>query len=133
MSRATALLLVAVLAVAGCASSGSGERGERTDRSVLSEPELEGFSGRTARDVVQRLRPEWLVERPGAAGLGVEQQLVIFLNNSRYGGVASLRDIPADNLARMEFRRSTEQESMTGRRAQVASGTIHIYTRGFIR
>jgi hypothetical protein len=65
---------------AACASSGSGAR---TDRNLITEPELQQVPERmTALEAVQRLRPQWLQGR-GPVSFNAGESVVIYLNRQR--------------------------------------------------
>lgn len=108
------VLLPLVVAVAtACASAGGGS-GERGDLITLTD--LDRASGRSAYDVVQASRPLWLRVR-GQQSLRVadetgvsddpltpqSDQIVVYLDNARLGGVETLRQIPAESVGTIGF------------------------------
>lgn len=122
MSRLAALLVPTLLLVlsGACASTGSGT--VRSSSSVITEEELAPMVAFTVYEAVRRLRPRWLQSRaPG-------QQAVVFLNDTRIGGVEELRLIEAREVVRIRYRSGPDATTRYG--TGYGGGTIEIVSRG---
>jgi hypothetical protein len=117
MFRTTSLAttLAVFLFAAACASTGEPRSGS-SDTSVITEEEVANSHAANAYDLVQSLRPRWLNIR-GQSSLGtttrrgidggnvdvmVEQDIPIYLDGTRIGGVETLRNVSTRELARLE-------------------------------
>lgn len=94
------VLLLALVAAAGCAtaSAGSGEDGEpaRGSSSLIIRAELEPLHQLSAYQAVERLRPRWLRQR-----LGRIPRVVVEGNPGQ--GLDILRSIRATDIRQMRF------------------------------
>jgi len=88
----------------GCAYSPSGvdTAGPSRSRNFIPREEISGAVSGTALDAVRTLRPTWLVKR-GPQSISHEADIWVYLGRARLGGVESLREIAAANVAWMEF------------------------------
>lgn len=125
-------LLVALWAVACAAASQGGQTGGRRSNTITAE-EIASVSASTAYEVVQRLRPQWLVTR-GAAGTrapilegGLSGGIVVYLDGVRRGGVDALREIPAEQVR--ELRWLDAKDATTRYGTDHSSGVIEVYIR----
>jgi hypothetical protein len=105
------LYLAAVMAIAGCASGTSGTSGRSpTGRSssVLTAEEIATLNptGKSAYDLVVRLRPKWLAAR------GIESVLTasdsseyarVFVDGHLVGRLGTLRDIQAYDVGDIQY------------------------------
>lgn len=108
MKRLPIIIAVSALFVmVGCASTGTGPR---MSPNTITAEELQEREWGTAYDVVQSLRPAWF--RGDRAGGGAEA--VVYLDGSRVGGPAFLRQIRANDVVRMEFLRASEASTRYG-------------------
>lgn len=97
------LYLVAIVASVGCATSTSGTSNTSAvsrSGSVLTTAEIAALNveGKTAYDVVARLRPRWLAARGVVSLVGNSdstEYAVVFVDGHLSGRLSSLRDIPA--------------------------------------
>jgi hypothetical protein len=95
-------LFVLLLLFPACAPP-AGDAAERSRRGAITLSEIEGarVSG-SAYDLVQNLRPEWLVLR-GTQSMGGDGGIAIYVNDQRVGyGNGTLRGISAQDVRRME-------------------------------
>lgn len=95
------LALGLVLGVAACAPAG-GEAVERARRGPITLEEIQGarVSG-TAYELVQRLRPEWLVIRGRQAS--PDEGIVVYVNDQRVGRTAfALREVSVQDVRQIE-------------------------------
>ena len=113
-------MFVSLAALAFASAAGAQNPGKKNSDVILRE-ELQGAQGSNAYELVQSLRPQWLrerghetirtqqVERPNGRGrievatTSAEPALLVYINDSRFGDVDSLRDIPATGLGSLEF------------------------------
>ncbi|HEX8361093.1 MAG TPA: hypothetical protein VF613_13355 [Longimicrobium sp.] len=98
------LFIVAlVLVLAGCASSGAG-MSPRHSSTEISEAEVRASNQQNAYDVVQALRPGWLIKQVGTltTGRGPEapsDAISAYVDGQRLGTVDALRSISAMEVA----------------------------------
>ncbi len=105
-SRRNFAVVALCLIATACASSPSGvdTAGPSRSRNFIPQEEISGaVSGTgTALDAVRVLRPIWLVKR-GPQSISYEADIWVYVGTARLGGVESLREIAAANVAWMEF------------------------------
>lgn len=100
------LLLVLVLASGACGpgmASGSGG-GEVTHRSgtVIGREEIAASTASNAYDLIRATHPLWL-EKRGAHSIQGADDIVVYLDRARFGGVASLRQIQLASIMEVRF------------------------------
>jgi hypothetical protein len=115
--RLSALLITAL--VAGCASgSGEGVQTTRRGSSVLTVEELRMTPYDNLYDAVVALRRNWVRERPPARfGSEEGEQVIVFLEDTRLGGVASLRQLRVEDVASVRYLSVSEAAMRFGRQA----------------
>jgi hypothetical protein len=93
---ALSVLLVAAAAVAftGCASTGSGDTVRRS-ANQLTIDEIDSVNAISMFEVIERLRPRWLVAR-AARSFGSETGVLVYQEQTLLGGVEMLRQIKPD-------------------------------------
>lgn len=125
-------MVVAVAAIVGCATGASGTSSSSTgtrSSSVLGAEQITAFGveGRTAYDLVARLRPKWLVVRGvqsiAQASDSTEFALVM-VDDHPVGRIGALRDIQAYQVADMRYYDVGEAGGKFGGRG--ASGVIEV-------
>lgn len=90
--RARALGLLGAVLTAGCATLGGFEEGGRAD--LLTREEILSVQGVSSLyDVVQRLRPRWLIMRAPVRGFGMTTEIVVYENQLYLGNVDALRQL----------------------------------------
>ena len=141
MHRKLAILSMIVVfgGAAGCASGGAGSASSaaKTNPNLITTAEIDSGSFRSAYDVVQRLRPNWFTKaaQAGSQTMGASATsgsqtsggsgLVVYLDNTRMGGVQALRDLTASGIGSLEFMdASTAQARLPGIGSSVISGAI---------
>lgn len=104
MSSRRIFTVAAFVCVAtACASSPSGlETPSTGSRNFLPREEIAGRVSGTALDAVRTLRPAWLIKR-GPQSISQEADIWVYLGRARMGGIDSLREIAAGDVAWMEF------------------------------
>lgn len=68
----------------------------------LTAAEIQSEEWRTAYDIVQALRPQWLRKRGQQSILG-SGDIVVYQDDMRLGGPSQLRDIPATLVVAMRY------------------------------
>jgi hypothetical protein len=115
-------MFVSLAALAFAAAAGAQDPlNTKKNSNVILREELQGAQGSNAYELVQSLRPQWLrerghetvrtqqVERPNGRGrielatTSAEPEIIVYINDSRFGDVDALRDIPATGLGSLEF------------------------------
>ncbi len=115
-------MFVSLAALACAAAAGAQNPGNvKKNSNQIVREELQGTSAANAYELVQALRPQWLrergqetirtqkVDRPGLRGSIVagtamdEPDILVYINDSRFGNVDALRDIPVTGLGSLEF------------------------------
>ena len=125
------LYLVAVAAAIGCASPGgtSGSVGAPAKGTLLTADEIATFGaeGRTAYDMVSRLRPRWLVARGVRSMVGESDSTefaLVAVDGHPIGRIQRLRDIQAYQVAEIRYSDPSESSAKFGERG--ASGVIEV-------
>jgi len=115
-------IFVFAATLACAAAAGAQNHGKVTRNSnQIGREELQSASAANAYDLVQALRPQWLrdrgretirtqqVARPGVQGrievatTADEPDILVYINDSRFGNVDALRDIAVAGLGSLEF------------------------------
>ena len=126
------LYLIALAAVCGCATSAApGTPAAPRMSAFLTAAEMAAAHAdvNTAYDAVARLRPNWLAAH-GAMSSDPEatKYASVFLDGQLYGGISSLRNIPAYYVADMRYYDVTQAGGTFGLRAG-AGGAIEVRTK----
>ena len=122
---ATLFLGVGVL-LAACGTAPTQRAGVRQDQRVLTAEDLEGSGFNDAFSAVQALRPHWLSTR-GTSSINQPQFIKVYLDNNLLGGTESLRTIPVNTIARMEYLDGLEASNRWG--LDHGLGAIMVTTR----
>lgn len=103
LARSYATVTLA-LTVSACASSGNPKTTEAS-RDVVTSIEIDATTANSAYDLINRLRPNWLRSMgPGSIGGGVRtQEIVVYLDDSRLGGLDALRSLSTAGIRSMRF------------------------------
>jgi len=118
--KAFARILAAIVFVCGTlsCSSASGTAANtsatpKVDPDVISKAEIDSQPWRDAYDIVQVLRPSWFSRKSGSATtrrMGVSTSnsaigagLLVYIDNSRMGGVDALRQIRPNSIESLTF------------------------------
>ncbi|MGD8360688.1 MAG: hypothetical protein PVJ04_04600 [Gemmatimonadota bacterium] len=122
-----AILLLGVgFLLGGCGTASTQRAGVRHDQRVLTAEEIEGSGFNDAFSVVQALRPHWLSTR-GTSSINQPQFIKVYLDNNLLGGTESLRTIPVNTIARMEYLDGLEASNRWG--LDHGLGAIMVTTR----
>jgi hypothetical protein len=113
------LVAATILLVARCSASSpraasapaaeqSRERRTTSDPSRLTCAEIQAVGGSlSALDLVERLRPAWLVKR-GQVSIYFEPDIGLVIDRQRLNSVQQLRNMPTAGIRRMERLRSEQ-------------------------
>ena len=99
-----AILLSWLLA---CAST-KGTNSPGQSPNALTAAEISASTARNAFEAVDLLRPQWLRTRGGS------YLPVVYLDNTKYGEIDALRNIPAANVAEMQYMSSSDATTRFG-------------------
>jgi hypothetical protein len=111
--------------LAACASM---KQIDETDRNVITSAQIQSANAETAYDVIVKYRANFLTSRgPNSVLLKQPKEPTVYLDNVEYGTIASLRNIPASNLAEIRFIEGWD--AMTRYGSDHVAGVIQIYTR----
>jgi hypothetical protein len=107
--------------LAGCAAGRAAEDGPLPERqrNQITAEELDRVQFTNAHDLVETLRPTWLVDRGGP--------LMVYVDEVRMGGRESLRQIPAANVAEVRYLTPIQASARFGRGHE--GGAILVTTR----
>jgi hypothetical protein len=122
------LLTVLVALIPGCVTTaGSPAGGGDRDRITRAEIEASGLSN--AHEIVERLRPRWL-RPPPSRSLNMSTRIAVYTDNSRLGGLESLRSISVNSIAAMRYLDgSTASAQLPGIGSEHVAGAIVITLR----
>jgi hypothetical protein len=130
------LYLVALAAIIGCApASGTSDTARippaPRKANFLAADEIVAAHAdvMTAHDALARLRPNWLATH-GVATFDpqVSEFAIVFVDGQHYGGLTSLRNIPAQQVAYFRYYDATEAGATFGLRGGTA-GVIEVKTK----
>lgn len=79
------------------------------NKTVLLLDEIRASGSATAYDIVEPLRPVWLVKR-GAQSFFVDKNVIVYLDAARMSDRTALRDIPRDGRGVDAFPRREGRE-----------------------
>lgn len=121
------LLPLLVIGVGACsAGNGTATSGERSGRQVLLGEDIRNTTFRNALDAVQSLRPRWLATR-GRSSFQVQPMVQVYVDGSRRGGPAMLREILAENIESIRYIDGLSASSRWG--LDHGEGVIYVTTR----
>jgi outer membrane cobalamin receptor len=110
------------------ASCASMKKQDSSDRNVITAEEIEAANANTAYDVIVKLHANFLHSRgPNSIVLKEKKEPTVYLDQVEYGPIASLRSIPASNIAEIRF--INGWDAMTKYGSDHVAGVIQIYTR----
>jgi hypothetical protein len=126
MSTPRLALLLTILLAAGCA------RGTPLStpgtRNVITAEQIAETSATDAYEAVQRLRPEFLRGRGPTSVRDPNPTLpVVFLDNTRLGGLQQLRNIPVQIIETIEYLSASDATTRWG--TGYTGGAIEVRTR----
>jgi hypothetical protein len=121
-------LLVGLLA-AGCASSGPGGNTSRQRQDLLTREEIMGAGAGNLYEVIERLRPRWLMARGEQRSIGLGTGILVYQGEALLGDVEMLRDLAPQSAFSIRYLDGvTASTSLPGARSQHVAGAIMITT-----
>jgi len=122
------LILVLMLGVGACASGKPpGAARQSRDLTVLTGEELLSQAGSNLYDQIRRVRPNWLRTRGVTSLTQGGDEIVVYRDGVRQGGLSILRDFPVESVEIVRFLSGPEAASRFGLDHQ--SGAILVTTR----
>ena len=101
----------------------------RSNGDVISADEIRGGQFRDVYNAVERLRPRFLRSRGATSARDVDGNLpIVFVDEQRLGGVASMRGLPVDNVREIRFIAPGDATTRWG--TGYTAGVIMVVTRG---
>lgn len=123
--------VVLVLAVTAClcaCASGTGDGGARPQANLITAEEMAEANVNYAYEAVERLRPNWLVWRPGRSSTDPKPLVpVVFLDDTFLGDIDELRLIVASEI--LEIRFLDDREAVYRYGTTYNSGIIQVIRR----
>lgn len=121
-------LVFIVVGGTGCAAlQGGSSRSEGDTQNQLVFSELDAsLSGKTAYEVVEEYRPQWLQGR-GRTSIKNPEEVNVYLEGTEYGPVDSLKEFGAENVESVEYLSSGEAQFRFG--PGNPQGAIVVYLR----
>jgi hypothetical protein len=113
------VLLSLMVGIASCASHAgtetpAGESAPVRRGNVISEPEIEQTNAGTVLELIQRLRPSFLIERGSASMTQRDPGIVVYVDGTMFGDVSSLGRMQARDVKRIEYLSATEATQRFG-------------------
>jgi len=100
-ARSTLYLLLAYLTSA-CSVRAPSDRPVRSDHNLLTQEQLHEYHFSTAYDAVAALRSHWLETR-GTDSFNRPSQVLVYLDDTRLGGVETLRALALVNVLYIRY------------------------------
>jgi len=133
-SRRFPALAMIALAV-GCASGGVPTTGKNQNQNVITSEEIARTSASNAYELIQHLRPNYLRTRGAVHGAPSSDgtnhleavDLVVYLNESRFGGSDQLRQITLSDIREIRYYSASEATTKWG--TGHSAGAIQVLTR----
>lgn len=104
-NAARSLLLAFVLVSTACAPAIDpqyADSGSRANSTVILREDIAASSATNAYDLIRGLHPFWLQKR-GAHSVQGADDIVVYIDNARFGGVASLRQIQLMSIMEVRY------------------------------
>jgi hypothetical protein len=102
--RTASLGLTVALTLSACVRTGY-DPIPSFDRSVISQDEISDARANTGLDLVQKLRPTFLSPPGYTSIMGMAAAPTVYVNGLRFGSVATLQEIPANQIAEIRMYR----------------------------
>lgn len=119
------LVVLLILGLGACVSSGESTSGD--DPTVITQEEIEEVGGVSdAYNLVQRLHPQWLQKR-GRNSVRNPGDIIVYVEDNRYGPPESLRKIEVIDIQSLEFLRPEEATMRYG--AGHDDGVIYVHLK----
>jgi hypothetical protein len=126
--KSAALAIILSLAVSSCAPVEG--TGDRSSANVITAEEIAASDARNLYELVERLRPRWLVARGGSRSFGNETGVLVYQGQTRLGGAEVLRQFRPDSARRLEYLDgTTAAATLPGIGSGHVAGAIVIHSR----
>jgi len=129
-ARATITVAMLALIATACSSSSTPapSGGARSSPNLITADEISRVSVQNALEVVQKLRPAML-RRPQVASANGQSkgELVVYVDNTRYGPVENLTQIPSSSIAAVRYFSPSESQMKWG--SNHPGGVIEVLTK----
>jgi len=126
MHKQNGFAIIALLAALTACSVGMDQGDRRGSTNVITQEELQEVRGSSVYDAVQELRPRWLRARSGQSVHGSDTGIVVYVGNSRMGGIDELRRHSLDGVRSLQFLDSSTAASLPGIGSERVAGAIVI-------
>ena len=126
----TLVCAAAMMLAPACASSPSSgtSSGPKPGPNLITADEISRANVVNALEVVQKLRPAMLRQRQVAsANAQSSGELVVYVDNNRFGDVESLRQISAASIAALRYYSASEAQTKWG--SGHPGGAIEVVTK----
>ena len=112
--RYYAYLFFIMVLTFGCATT-PGEKPKRGSRYTITAEEIKQTTARTAYEAIQWLRPN-LLNRDiiRSVDLNSAMEVVIYINDIRYGRKETLHDIPTEDILKIQYLSPSEATTRYG-------------------
>ena len=104
--RQCCLLIVLAALLVSCAASNS-SKGKKFSSSAITAEEIAQTSAKNAYEAIQLLRPNLLRHR-GSRGRAVAIEPVVYLDNIKFGNLASLQTINVLRVQEIEYLKASD-------------------------
>ena len=96
---------VVLVAFAACAGAGArrGQEAVHENRDLLTHEQIEGHGFTNAYEAIEALRSNWLSTRGTDTILGTPTEVVVYYDETRLGGVETLRWIAPMDIAYIRY------------------------------
>ena len=121
-------LLALSTCLGGCVSGTQGPGGERD---LITGQEIEGIEVRNAYELIERLRPLWFRSR-GGRSTRLETEIVVYVNESKLGGIEDLRAIPIEIVESVRALDSAEAGRLPGLGSRHVERAILVVTHAHL-
>ncbi len=118
-------IILTIAAVAACSAAVRSPTESRIDRNVLTMEQVLDTRTTNAYDVVATLRSNWLLPR-GVDSFSTPGQVLVYFNDTRLGGVDTLRGITLNQIGYIRYYDGTEATARWG--LDHGHGVIYITT-----
>lgn len=95
-----ALILLFCVSLVSCTAATRSGPTTRSDR--ISREEIDASDAQDAYELIQRLRPRWLMVR-GSRSMTNSTGILVFMNNTRMGGIDALRQISVRGIGSIRY------------------------------
>jgi hypothetical protein len=116
MTRKTTGLVTLIAVLAACASTGTPAPASASASNVITRAELDAAGSTNTYDVIVRLRPNYLRSRGPTSVMNASARTVavVFVNETEYGDLESLRRFPATRIEEIRYYSGPEATTKFG-------------------